>query len=932
MRIDRIIGKAKQLGLITGDNNKSNELLNIAYALDLVDNGKYDLDDIENTLDAMLEEQEESPLQHRNAMNEAIDREALKASSKARTQSKIDNAMAKMESMGAEENQDEEVVDNKEEGKEAPQNIVKTKLKDESKNVGKKVGQAFLKAGKGIIAFIASHPLVFLILGVIIVLIIVLMVYFASDTNFSDGYFDQACDYNLARVNYDCGANSAYVSIKDFVIGSVYAYSKEYELSVGAIKALMIAIKTNTLAAGHYSSTNKVVDATCSVSYESVPSEEKAVLEKYYDSIERYLYLSDSYEGPITSLSGVDTLNIGPDYIEKIAHSTSGNYKTILKEVYGGSESSTSQNNVPKLDTSKETIYIGDSRMNGMVNYGIVDKDHAVYHGANGYCWFRYNTNYGTSCSVRWYSYATNDSSALGAINLANQKMKDNESYNIVIWLGVNDAEYLDRYFAVYKSLAEGEWHNHTIYIAEVGPVNESLYTATYYRTNEQVIEFNNNMASLIGSAGLDNLVYLDLGLTQDSINWNGTDGVHYGKSDYQMIYNLFQTARGLSGKKSLYDLGDYCEFHKGANNNGCESGWWWPIGESGTFKKGDILTGDAEIVSVGAGLDYGWRFHPVLKVWRSHTGEDLEASMGRNVIAPKSGTVTVAIDGYVDNTGTGGCGNQIVIDHGNGFSTRFCHLKQGSVTQYVTQGMSVSQGQIIGLSGNTGTSTGPHLHFEVLINGTPDNPLNYISVTNPRPKSEGCVYESDKAGICRALKDLGLSDEAAAGILTNIAAEGMYKTNNLEDCYEQSRCCKINGRNYGYCVWGSYIGEYGSDEAYTNAVSNGTYQNFAIDHAGYGLIQWTDPGRKAQLLEYYENLKASGQTNSIADPKVQIGFMIYEINNSYSSLRNLLSTSNSAYDIALSFCTDYERPAGSCYTRASNANSLLNYVKNNCS
>ena len=81
MKIDRIIGKARMLGLSTGDTDKSNELLNIANALGLAKNGHYDLEEVENSLDAMLEEtnetttttesevSEEAPIQHRNAMD-----------------------------------------------------------------------------------------------------------------------------------------------------------------------------------------------------------------------------------------------------------------------------------------------------------------------------------------------------------------------------------------------------------------------------------------------------------------------------------------------------------------------------------------------------------------------------------------------------------------------------------------------------------------------------------------------------------------------------------------------------------------------------------------------------------------------------------------------------------------------------------------------
>lgn len=93
--------------------------------------------------------------------------------------------------------------------------------------------------------------------------------------------------------------------------------------------------------------------------------------------------------------------------------------------------------------------------------------------------------------------------------------------------------------------------------------------------------------------------------------------------------------------------------------------------------------------------------------------------------IANKIGTPLYAADsGVVEVCGWGtGYGNQIVIDHGGGKKTRYAHLSKA----YVKKGDHVTKGQTIGAMGSTGWSTGPHLHFEVIINGTKYNPLNYI-------------------------------------------------------------------------------------------------------------------------------------------------------------------------------------------------------------
>jgi murein DD-endopeptidase MepM/ murein hydrolase activator NlpD len=102
---------------------------------------------------------------------------------------------------------------------------------------------------------------------------------------------------------------------------------------------------------------------------------------------------------------------------------------------------------------------------------------------------------------------------------------------------------------------------------------------------------------------------------------------------------------------------------------------------------------------------------------WEScHPGIDIGVAEGTPVHAGGSGTVIMA--GY-----NGGYGNYTCIDHGGGIST--CYAHQSSIQ--VSVGQQVSQGQVIGLSGNTGFSTGPHMHFEVRINGAVTQPLNYL-------------------------------------------------------------------------------------------------------------------------------------------------------------------------------------------------------------
>jgi Membrane proteins related to metalloendopeptidases len=109
----------------------------------------------------------------------------------------------------------------------------------------------------------------------------------------------------------------------------------------------------------------------------------------------------------------------------------------------------------------------------------------------------------------------------------------------------------------------------------------------------------------------------------------------------------------------------------------------------------------------------YGMRKHPITGVRKLHTGIDLRASTGTKVYAANSGTVTTS--GY-----SSAWGNYIIISHGGGLTTLYAHLSRRSVSK----GNKVKRGDIIGYTGNTGYSTGPHLHFEIDKNGTPYDPL----------------------------------------------------------------------------------------------------------------------------------------------------------------------------------------------------------------
>lgn len=108
----------------------------------------------------------------------------------------------------------------------------------------------------------------------------------------------------------------------------------------------------------------------------------------------------------------------------------------------------------------------------------------------------------------------------------------------------------------------------------------------------------------------------------------------------------------------------------------------------------------------------YGWRIHPIYHNRQFHPAADVGAARGTPIKAAASGTVTASTYGN-------GSGYYVEISHGNGFSTTYMHCSK----LYVKAGQRVTKGDVIAAVGSTGTSTDPHLHYEIRLNGNPLNP-----------------------------------------------------------------------------------------------------------------------------------------------------------------------------------------------------------------
>ncbi|MCF8224521.1 MAG: M23 family metallopeptidase [Bacteroidales bacterium] len=113
----------------------------------------------------------------------------------------------------------------------------------------------------------------------------------------------------------------------------------------------------------------------------------------------------------------------------------------------------------------------------------------------------------------------------------------------------------------------------------------------------------------------------------------------------------------------------------------------------------------------------YGYRLHPIYKIHKFHKGIDFTAPVGTPVFATGNGIVEMT------TRSRRGSGNQIIIDHGYGFKSVYSHLNEINTRQRRT----VERGEVIGTVGNTGLSSGPHLHYEVLFKGKSVNPVNFF-------------------------------------------------------------------------------------------------------------------------------------------------------------------------------------------------------------
>ncbi len=325
---------------------------------------------------------------------------------------------------------------------------------------------------------------------------------------------------------------------------------------------------------------------------------------------------------------------------------------------------------------------------------------------------------------------------------------------------------------------------------------------------------------------------------------------------------------------------------------------YYWPIGSDETSESDGVTMAIGDPAYTKITSYFGMRNHPVDRVYKMHKGIDIAGKEGvTNVIAAKSGKVVEIKNGCTPgNKSCGsGYGNYIKLQHSDGKYTFYAHLHKDSIKVSVND--EVKQGQVIAKVGNTGNSTGPHLHFEVRTSSTNSsvvNPLNYVNPENPRPAANGEIAltsgTSNKATVCLSLLNSGISAKATVGLMINIQAESGF---NPEEDYIES-----DG-----------------------------------DHS-YGLFQWKGAEQKEELKQF-----ANSKGLDYRSIEAQLNFVFYKMlhggNRAKQAYDSLMNEDNSAQTMATDFCLLYERPGNKevkCPQRVTkHYDQISKFVANGC-
>ncbi len=283
---------------------------------------------------------------------------------------------------------------------------------------------------------------------------------------------------------------------------------------------------------------------------------------------------------------------------------------------------------------------------------------------------------------------------------------------------------------------------------------------------------------------------------------------------------NFYLTGKELTANfatrfKPLFNTEEFIE----TDWNNLGSGFWWPIN--------DITQ---KVIS----SPFGYRGNiGVEGASKFHKGMDIAVPIGTEIIAVADGVVEVAGASLT-------AGNWIRINHGNGIKTVYMHNSE----LLVTVGQQVKQGDIIALSGNTGISGGPHLHFGVEVNGEYTDPANYVNPENPRPSNivpdVPVSVEAWRPYIVQAFSELGYeaTEEKIGAILRQIQTESGGDQSIMQGIIDSNTGKPISS-NHGICPWCS-------------SISGKSCYNTNI---GHGLLQFIPDTFNANMVPGHTNI-----------------------------------------------------------------------------
>ena len=757
---------------------------------------------------------------------------------------------------------------------EAIKDKAEAKVKDVAKDTGKKAASAVgnagkkaasktakvtAKAGAKLVTFIAANPWVLLVLIVFLLIFLILLVVI-GDSSSGSGYYSQECDINISSVELkSCDSDEIEnITIEDYVYGVTNSLLNNNDYSDDTIKAVMVVVKTNLLAYGNYSNKKISID-DCDVNYEKVSDEVKKKYSGLYTSIEDYLYIPSDLGKSATEMDKANVLNIDNDILNEL-NEFDGTYSDKLNNVYSNS--------------SIISYFVGANHIQQLVNYNFVKEENAF------------------TCSECGYNWLVGD----GQSEIIDSLKTKNTNGNIIFMIGEYDYKEVtaNSYFAKFNELAETLTSN-DIYIVSLGPVDDSK---SKYAKNESINNFNNEMETLIKNANKSNLKFINL---NEKINKFDDNGVLYSEEDYKNLFSKISSKVNLNVQSlELYSITSHCKSQIITGN----TAYWWPIGSENPTN-GKIYGGTPSSTTISS--EFGPRV--LGNTSGNHGAIDISVGGRSNqdvVVATLDGTVidvndTCTNNGSLENRCGGGFGNRVFIDHGNGIVTKYAHMYPGSIV--VKVGDKVVQGQKLGMVGTSGNSTGPHLHFQVELNGVKVNPLDYVNPNNPRPVSitigsvNTSVNGSGATDVCNALKSAGFSTNAIAGIMVNMEHESHFNPAAVEG-------------SSGYTL--------SNIERVPGTVA-----------AGFGLIQWSY-GRRLNVIKY-----AKSQGQPITSLNAQLNYFIQELNTGYETTRKAIYSNASAASIATTFCLDFERPKNKetrCPARArASAEKYVNFVKNGC-